>query len=79
MRIENGRIFCPDRFGDALLHLQNLHARLNQGRFEATDFIRHLGRSNAVTHHLIQLIADDVNLAAGDSRRDSGSFKPEFV
>ena len=29
MRIEDGRIFRPNRFRDALLHLENLHARLN--------------------------------------------------
>jgi hypothetical protein len=29
-------------------------------------------------HNFIQLIADDVNLAAGDSGRDASSFKPSF-
>src|SRR6267378_3669518 len=78
MRIENGGIFCSDRFGNALLHLQNLQTRLNKGRFEARDFIAHLGRRNAVTHHLIKLIAYDMDLAAGDSGRDASSFKPNF-
>src|SRR6266487_3115530 len=79
MGIENGGIFCSDRFGNALLHLQNLHARLNKGRFEARDFIAHLGRRNAVTHHLIKLIAYDMDLAAGDSRRNASSSKSNFL
>ena len=76
--IEDGSIFRPDRFCNALLHLQNLHARLNKGRFEARDFIRHLGRRNAVTHDLLQFIAGDMDPAAGDSGRDASSFKPNF-
>src|SRR4029077_4241088 len=78
MRIENGGVFCSDRFGNALLHLQNLHTRLNKGRFEARDFIAHLGRRNAVPHHLIKLIAHDMDLPAGDPGRDASSFKANF-
>ena len=65
MSIENRGIFCSDRFRNTLLHLQNLHARLDEGRFETTNFIRHLGRSDAITHNFIQFITDDMNLAAG--------------
>ena len=79
MGIENGGVFRSDRFRDALLHLENLHARLNEGSFEAPDFIRDLGRRDAVTRDVVQLVANDVNLAAGDSRRDARSFKPNFL
>src|SRR6266446_5734391 len=78
MSIENGCIFCSDRFCNALLHLQNLHARLDKSRFEARDFIPYLGRRNAVTPDLIELIAHYMDLAAGDSGRDASSFKPNF-
>src|SRR5437016_12993337 len=78
MRIKDSSIFRPDRFCNALLHLQDLHARLNKGRFEARDFIRDLGRRNTVTHDVLQLIAGDMDLTAGDSGRDASSFKPNF-
>src|SRR5205823_13185283 len=76
--IEDGSIFRSDRFCNALMNLQNLHARLNKGRFEARDFLRDLGWRNTVTHDVLQLIAGDMDPAAADSRRDASSFKPNF-
>ena len=39
MSIENRGVLRPDGFGDALLHLENLHPGLNEGGFEAPDFV----------------------------------------
>src|SRR6266516_5431513 len=79
MRIENGCILCSDGFRNALLHFQNLHARLNKRRFKATDFVCDLGRRDAVTHDVIQVVAHDMDLATGHARRDAHSFKPDFL
>ncbi len=79
MGVENGRVFCSNRFRDALLHLENLHPRLNQRGFEAPDFIRDLGRRDAVTRDVVKIVTDDVNPAAGNSRRDARSVKPNFL
>ena len=76
MSIEDSGIFCPDRFGNALLHLQNLHTGLNKRRFKATDFIPYLGRGDAITHDLVRLLADDIDFTAGDSGRNASSFEP---
>ena len=67
VRIENRRVFRADRFGNTLLHLKDLHARLDKRRLESPDFIRNLGRRDPVTHHLIQVVAHDMNPAEGDS------------
>ena len=40
MSIENARVFRADRFGDLLLHLENLRARLDERGLEARDLIR---------------------------------------
>ena len=40
MRIENAGVLGADRFRDALLHLENLRARLDQRGFEARDLLR---------------------------------------
>jgi hypothetical protein len=61
------------------LHFQNLHARLNQCGFEAPYFVWDLGRRDAVTHDVIQVIAHDMDLATGHSWRDAYSFKPDFL
>jgi hypothetical protein len=71
MSVENGCILRSNGFCNTLLHLQNLHARLNKRRLEAPDFVRDLGGCDAVTHDIIQVIAHDVNLATGHSRRDA--------
>src|SRR5581483_4364422 len=78
MRIKNGRVFCADRFRDALLHLQNLHARLNQRGFKPAYLIRDLRWRNAITNNIIQVIANDMNPRAGDPWRDAYSFKANF-
>src|SRR5206468_3187383 len=78
VRIENRRVFCPDRFRNALLHLKDLHTRLDKRRLEPPDFIRNPGRRDPVTHHLIQIIAHDMNPAEDDSGRNANSFKPDF-
>jgi hypothetical protein len=67
VRIENRRVFGANRFGNALLHLENLHAGLNEPRFETPDFIRNPGRRNMVTLYFVQIVADDMNPAEGDS------------
>ena len=41
--VENSSVFCPDRFGDALLHFEDLHPRLNERGLEPPDLIRNLG------------------------------------
>ena len=38
MRIENPGVLRPDRFGDLLLHFENLHARLDQRRSRSGRF-----------------------------------------
>ena len=67
VRIENRRVFCSDRFRNALLHLKDLHARSDKRRLEPPNFIRNPGGRDPVTHHLIQVIAHDMNPAEGDS------------
>ena len=39
VRIKNGRVLGADRFGDLLLHLEDLHSRLNKRGLEARDFV----------------------------------------
>src|SRR5256885_16503347 len=78
MNIEDSAIFCSDCFWNALLNLQNLHPHLDMGLFEARYFIRHLRRRYAITCHLIQFIADNMDLAAGNSGRNASSFKSNF-
>ncbi len=68
MGVENGGVFCSDRFRDALLHLQNLHPRLDKGCFEAPDFVRDLGRRDAITRHVIHVVSNDMDLAMSSSR-----------
>src|SRR5262245_25184539 len=79
MCMENSCIFRPNGLCNALLHIQNLHARLNKGRFKAPYFVRDLGMRDAVTNDVIQVIAHDMNLGTGHSRRDAYSFKPDFL
>ncbi len=43
VRIENSGVLCANRFSYPLLHLKNLHARLNKRRLEAPDLICNLG------------------------------------
>src|SRR5262249_17544524 len=79
MCIENSRILRSNGFGNALLHFQNLHACLNKGGFEAPDFVWDLGRRDAVTNDVIQVIAHNVDFGTGHSWRDAYSFKPNFL
>src|SRR5881227_608736 len=79
MRIENGCILCSDGFRNALLHFQNLHARLNKRGLEPPDLVRNLGRRDPVPRDVIQVIAHDMDLAAGHSGRNACSFKPDFL
>jgi hypothetical protein len=44
MGIENPGILCPDSFRDLLLHFENLNARLDKRRFEASNLGRDLRR-----------------------------------
>ena len=55
------------RFGNPLLHLKNLHARLDKPGLEPADFIPNLGWRNLITHHLIKIFADNMNSAESDS------------
>src|SRR5438105_7076695 len=79
MRIENGCVLCSDGFRNALLHFQNLHARLNKRGLEPPDLVRNLGRRDPVPRDVIQVIAHDMDLAAGHSGRNACSFKPDFL
>src|SRR5438132_1055860 len=79
MRIENGCVLCSDGFRNALLHFQNLHARLNKRGLEPSDLVRNLGRRDPVPRDVIQVIAHDMDLAAGHSGRNACSFKPDFL
>ncbi len=79
MRIENGCILCSNGFRNALLHFQNLHARLNKSSLEPPDLVRNLGKRDPVPRNVIQVIAHDMDLGAGHSGRNACSFKPDFV
>jgi hypothetical protein len=79
MRIENGCILCPNGFRNALLHFQNLHARLNKRGLEPSDLVGNLGRRDAVPRNVIEVIAHDMDLGAGHSGRNACSFKPDFL
>lgn len=59
MRIENARVFRADRFGDALLHFENLRARLNERRLEAPDLVRNIAGLNAMPRDLVAIVAHD--------------------
>ena len=39
MRIEDARVLRANRLGDALLHFENLRARLDERAFEARDLV----------------------------------------
>src|SRR5438093_3264038 len=56
-----------------------MHTCLNEGGFEAPNFIRDVGRRDAVAPDVVKIVANDMNLAAGNSRRDARSFKPNFL
>src|SRR3954471_17790467 len=68
MSVEYPRIFRPNGFGDALLHLQDLHSSLNQSGFEPADLIRNLRRFDRVARHVIEIIPGHVDDAVGDAR-----------
>jgi len=68
VRIENRCVFRANGFGNPLLHLKDLHPRLDEPGLEPPDFIRNLRWRNLVTHHFINVLADDMNSAEGDSR-----------
>src|SRR5207237_9542965 len=79
MRIGYGFVLCSDGFRNALLHFQNLHARLNKRGLEPPDLVRNLGRRDPVPRDVIQVIAHDMDLAAGHSGRNACSLKPHFL
>src|SRR5947209_18506712 len=79
MSIENGCILCSNGFRNALLHFQNLHARLNKRGLEPPDLVRNLGRRDPVPRNVIQVIAHDMDLGAGHSGRNACSFKADFL
>src|SRR5947207_13185227 len=79
MRIENGCILCSDGFRNALLHFQNLHARLNKRGLEPPDLVRNLGGRDPVPRDVIHVIAHHMDPAAGHSGRNACSFKPHFL
>src|SRR5437764_15415491 len=79
MRIENGCILCSNGFRNALLHFQNLHPRLNERCLEPPDLVRNLRRRDPVPRNVIQVIAYDMDLAAGHSGRNACSFKSDFL
>src|SRR5438105_10455712 len=78
MSVENCGVLCPNRFGDLLLHLKDLDPGPDQGRFKPADLARDLRRFDVITRHIIQIIADNVNDAAGDSGRHPGAAKSQF-
>ncbi len=79
VRIENGGILGADRFGDALLQFQNLHARLDERGLKARDFIGNLRRSDLMPDNIIEIVADHMRSAARGSRRDARSLKSSFL
>ncbi len=79
VRIENGGIFCPDGFGDALLHLQNLHPRLNESGFKTPNLTRYIPLLDGITRDVIEIIAHDMDKAARDARRNPGTVKANFA
>ena len=79
MRVENGGVLCADRFGDFLLHLENLDARLYERGFEPRDFVSDLRRFDLITWDVVEIVADDMNNAARKPRRDACPLKPDFL
>ena len=77
--IENAGIFRADRLGNALLHLEYLHAGLNERRFEAPNFIGNFRRCDTIMHDVIEIVAHDVNHALGDSGGNARTVKPNFL
>jgi hypothetical protein len=65
--IEDRRVFRTDGFGNPLLHFKDLHPRLDESSLEPPDFVCNLRWRNLVTHHFIQVFADNMNPAEGDS------------
>ena len=65
--VKNRCIFGSDGFRNTLLHLQNLHPRLNERRFETPNLVGDLRRRDAIARHVVEIVANDMDLAMGDS------------
>ena len=75
MRIENARVFRTDRFGDTLLHFENLRARLDERRFEPRDLVRDIAGLNPVPSNVVAIVAHDQDFSPGNARRNSNAFE----
>ena len=79
MGIENGGVFCADRFGDALLQFEDLHPRLYERRLETPYLTCNLSRLDAVAGNVIAVVPHDMNNAAADPGGYPGAVKPNFL
>ena len=74
VRIKNPRVQSADRLGDALLHFQYLHARLDERVLEPCDLSAYLRRVNPVTDNLVVFITNDVNAGMADPWRNADAL-----
>ena len=79
MRIENTRILGPDRLCDALLHLENLPARLHERGLETRNLFRDVSWFDPVACDIVHFVAHDVRATARDARSDSDTLKANFL
>src|SRR5215468_10279806 len=79
MSIENRGVFGANGLRDALLHLEDLHPRLNERRFEAPNLVGDLGTSDAIARHVVKIIANDMHFTVGDSRRNTCCLETNFL
>ena len=55
VRIKNPGVFRANGLCDLLLHLENLRPGLDQGIFEACDFVGDVRRVDLVSHDIVSL------------------------
>ena len=62
-----------------LLHLENLHARLDERGLETRDLVRDLRRINPVTRDIVHFVAHDMRSPARDPGRNPDALKTNFL
>ena len=77
--VENPGVLRPDRFGDPLLHFENLGARLDERRLEPADFVRDLGRLDAMARDLVAIIAHHMDRSPGDAGGNPNALKSRLL
>src|ERR1700722_964308 len=78
MRIKDARVLGPNRFGDALLHLQDLRPGGNQSGLEPDDLFGNLRIIDLFFRWLFVVRVMNKHNAPGDPRSNADTLKSYF-